>query len=97
MKKAKVLVMKARMKIEPRIKDVLSHLSQAMSEKRASDLLNSMAASKDIVFLTPSGQLLRNKRTILVTNIAELVEYVLLPHNIEVTKPRAWTCRVRNR
>ena len=58
-----------------------------MSEKRNSDLLHSMAASKDILFWTPSGQLLRNKRTIPVTNIAELVEYVLLPHNNEVTKP----------
>ena len=48
-----------------------------------------MAASKDILFWTPSGQLLRNKRTIPVTNIAELVEYVLLPHNNEVIKPRA--------
>ena len=48
-----------------------------------------MAASKDILFWTPSGQLLRNKRTIPVTNIAELVEYVLLPHNNDVTKPRA--------
>ncbi|CAH3182929.1 unnamed protein product [Porites lobata] len=48
-----------------------------------------MVASKDILFWTPSGQLLRNKRTIPVTNIAELVEYVLLPHNHEVTKPRA--------
>ena len=74
---------------EPRIKDVLSHLSRAVSEKRASDLLHSMAASKDILFWTPSGQLLRNKRTIPVTNIAELVEYVLHPHNNEVTKPRA--------
>ena len=74
---------------EPRIKDVLSHLSRAVSEKRASDLLHSMAASKDILFWTPSGQLRRNKRTIPVTNIAELVEYVLLPHNNDVTKPRA--------
>ena len=47
-----------------------------------------MAASKDILFWTPSGQLLPNKRTIPVTNIAKLVEYVLLPHNNEVTKPR---------
>ncbi|CAH3139530.1 unnamed protein product [Porites lobata] len=77
---------KPRIKEEPRIKDVLSHLSRAVSEKRASDLLHSMAASKDILFWTPSGQLLR---TIPVTNIAELVEYVLLPHNNEVTKPRA--------
>ena len=43
---------------EPRIKDVLSHLSRAVPEKRASDLLHSMAASKDILFWTPSGQLL---------------------------------------
>ena len=77
---------------EPRMKDVLSHLSRAVPEKvekRASYLLHSMAASKDTLFWTPSGQLLRNKRTIPVTNIAELVEYVLLPHNNEVTKPRA--------
>ena len=73
---------------EPRIKDVLSHLSRAGLEKRASDLLHSMAASKDILFWTPRGQLLRNKRTIPVTNIAELVEYVLLPHNNEISKPR---------
>ena len=65
-----------RIKEEPRIKDVLSHLSRAVPEKRASDFLHSMAASKDILFWTPSGQLLRNKRTIPVTNIAELVEYV---------------------
>ena len=70
-----------RIKEELRIKDVLSHLSRAVSEKRASELLHSMAESKDILFWTPSGQLLRNKRTIPVTNIAELVESVLLPHN----------------
>ena len=67
----------------------MSHLSRAVPEKRAFDLLHGMAASRDILFWTPSGQLLRNKRTIPVTNIAELVEYVLLPHNNEVTKPRA--------
>ena len=33
---------------EPRIKDVLSHLSRAVSVNRASDLLHSMAASKDL-------------------------------------------------
>ena len=73
----------------PRIKDVLSHLSRAVSEERAYDLLHSMAASKDILFWTPRGQLLRNKRLVPVTKIAQLVEYVLVPHNNEVTKPRA--------
>ena len=74
---------------EPRIKDVLNNLSEAVSKKRASDLLHSMATSRDILFGTPPGQLLRNNRTIPVTNIAELVEYVLLPYNEDVTKPRA--------
>ena len=60
-----------------------------MSEKRASELLHSMAASKDILFWTSRRQLLRNKRIIPVTNIAELVEFVLLPHNDDVTKPHA--------
>ena len=50
-----------------------------------------MAASKDILFWTSRRQLLRNKRIyiIAVTNIAELVEFVLLPHNDDVTKPSA--------
>ena len=74
---------------EPRIKDVLNNLSNAVSKQEASDLLHSMAASKKILFWTPSGLLLRNQRMIPVTNIAELVDYVLLPHNADVTKPRA--------
>ena len=42
-----------------RIKDVLSHLSQGVSEfeKRASELLHSMVASQDILFWTTHGQL----------------------------------------
>ena len=74
---------------EPRIKDVLSDLSDAVSRQKASELLHSMAASKDILFWSPRGQLLRNQRIIPVTNISELVEYVLLPHNDDITKPRA--------
>ena len=38
---------------EPRIKDVLSNLSQAVSKERASDLLHSVAASRNILFWTP--------------------------------------------
>ena len=74
---------------EPRIKDVLEGLSQLVSRQKASDLLHSMAASKDILFWTPRGQFLRNQRIIPVTNISELVEYVLLPQNDDVVKPRA--------
>ena len=38
---------------EPRIKDVLSNLSNAVSKERASDLLHSMATSRGILFWTP--------------------------------------------
>ena len=48
-----------------------------------------MAASKDILFWTSHGQLLRSKRIIPVKNIAELIEYVLLTQDNEVTKPHA--------
>ena len=61
----------------------------AVSREPASALLHSMAASKDILFWTPRGQILRKNRIISVTNIAELVEYILLSHNDEVIKPRA--------
>ena len=54
---------------EPQIKDVLEGLSQLISRQKASDLLHSMAASKDILFWTPRGELLRNQRI-----LAELLE-----------------------
>ena len=74
---------------EPRIKDVLNNLSQAVSRKYASELLHSMATSRDILFWTSRGQLLRNQRIIPVTNISEQVEYALLPQNDDdVSKPR---------
>ena len=74
---------------EPPIKDVLIDLSDAVSIQKASDLLHSMAAFKGIFFWSPRGQLLRNQRILPVANISELVEYGLLPHNDDVTKPRA--------
>ena len=58
-------------KEEPRIKDVLEGLSQLVSRQKASGLLHFMAASKDILFWTPRGQLLRNQRIIPVTNISQ--------------------------
>ena len=65
---------------EPRIKDVLERLSQLVSRQKASDLFHSMAASKDILFWTPRGQLLRNQRIIPVTaNISELANMCYSP------------------
>ena len=88
MKKAKVPVMKAKMKNQV-WKIFESSFPSGVVKACFPFAAYYMAASKDILFWTPRGQLLRNKRIIPVTNIAELVEYVLLPHNNEVTKPRA--------
>ena len=67
----------------------MSNLSNAVFKERASDLLHCMATSRDVLFWTSRGQLPRNERIIPMTNTAELVEYVLLPHNDDVTQPRA--------
>ncbi|KXJ15811.1 hypothetical protein AC249_AIPGENE11964 [Exaiptasia diaphana] len=46
----------------PIIQLVLQELPGSVSQQHASDLLHSMAASKDILFWTPRGELLRNQR-----------------------------------
>ena len=67
-----------------------TNASELVSRQKASDLLHSMAASKDILFWTPRGQLLRNQRIIpAVANISELVKFVLLLHNDDIVQPRA--------
>ena len=66
---------------EPRIKDVLDNFSQAVAQYSN--------FQRYIFFWTPRGQLLRHQHLIPVTNISELVEYVLLPHNSDVAKLRA--------
>ncbi|KXJ09859.1 hypothetical protein AC249_AIPGENE20523 [Exaiptasia diaphana] len=74
---------------EPIILLVLQELPGSVSQQHASDLLHSMAASKDILFWTPRGELLRNQRRIPKTSISELLEHLLLPFSNDVRKPRA--------
>lgn len=73
---------------EHRIKNVMNNLSRAVSREYASELLYDMVTSRNILLWTPRGQLQRNQRIIPVTNISELAEFVLLPHNDDVAKPR---------
>ena len=86
---------------ERRIKDVLENLSKTVSRERASDLLHSMAASKISCFGHLADSYSETSAGVIpVTNISELVEYVLFPHNDDVIKPRALKTfivgRVRN-
>ena len=46
---------------EPRIEDVLEGLSQLVSRQKASELLHSMAASKDILFWTLTSRTITPK------------------------------------
>jgi rubrerythrin len=73
---------------EPRIKMVLEDLPESVSQKDASELLHSMASSRNILFWTPGDELLRNQRRIPRTNIVELIEYALLPFNKDIPEPR---------
>ena len=74
---------------EPRIKLVLQELPGSASQKYASKLLHSMAASRNILFWTLGGELLRNQRRVPRTSIVELIEYVLLPYDQDIPEPRA--------
>jgi hypothetical protein len=74
---------------EPIIQSVFDNLSDAVSHSDAKDLLHSMAASKNILFWTPEGDILRKQQRIPVTNITDLLEYVLLTSNPDLLKPRA--------
>ena len=92
MKKAKVLVMKAKMKNQLKNK-------RCFESSFPCDVGLSVLLTCCIVWSLPKTFFSRlpaenyfviNWRIVPVSNIAELVEYdVLLPHNNEVTKPRA--------
>ena len=55
-----------------------------MCKEHAFDFLYSMAASRDILFWPPRGQLLRNNPIIPVTNITDLVECVQRQYLVNV-------------
>ena len=72
----------------PRIRDILIELSKKIPLNKASDFLHTLASAKEILYWTPKGELLFHGRRIPVTNITELADYVLLPYNEDVEKPR---------
>ena len=75
-------------KTTPMFTNILNKLSKAVDKKDASDLLHSIAASRGILFWTEKGELLHHDRRIPVTSVAKLVEYILLPYNSEINRPR---------
>ena len=74
---------------EPQIRNILVELSKKIPSQKAIDFLHSLATSKNILFWTPKGEMVYHDRRIPVTNIAQLIKYVLLPYSQDVVKPRA--------
>ena len=72
---------------EPMIQLILQDLPGSVSYEHASSLLHSMAASKNILFWNLRGELMRHQRRIPKTNMAEILEYVLLPFNEDLPRP----------
>ena len=68
---------------EPRIKDVLSNLFNAVSKERPSDLLHSMATSRDILWLTEDSYFQHRDKNCRARRVCTIT------HNDDVTKPRA--------
>ena len=59
---------------EPMIQLILQDLPGSVSYEHASSLLHSMAASKNILFWNPRGELMRYQRRIPNTNMTELLK-----------------------
>ena len=76
---------------EPQIRNILVELSKNIPSQKAIDFLHSLATSKNILFWTPKGKMVYHDRRVPVTNIAQLIEYVLLPYCQDVVKLRALT------
>ncbi|KAK3716939.1 hypothetical protein QZH41_004112 [Actinostola sp. cb2023] len=71
------------------IKEVMQDLSQSTIPKdKALDFLHSLAASKSILYWNSHGEMTYHQRRIPLTNIVELIEYAMLPYNLDVRTPR---------
>ena len=73
---------------EPQIRNILVELSKKIPSQKDIDL-HILETSKNILFWTPKGEMVYQDRRIPVTNIAQLIEYVLLPYSQDVVKPWA--------
>lgn len=70
------------------IEKVLQNLSQSIPEEKALAFLHTLTASKSILYWNSHGEMTYHARRIPVTSIAELLEYVMQPLNLDVKVPR---------
>ena len=73
---------------EDDIEDLQRELAQSIPKDKALDFLNTLAASKGILYWNSHGEMLYQQRRIPVTSIVELIDYAMLPYSIDVRAPR---------
>ena len=72
------------------IEEVLQNLSQSIPKEKALAFLHTLGVSKSILYWNSHGEMMYHQRRIPVTNIAELIEYAMLPYNLDVRAPRGF-------
>ena len=73
---------------EDDIEDLQRELSQSIPKDKALDFLNTLAASKGILYWNSHGEMLYHQRRIPVTSMVDLIDYAMLPYSIDVKAPR---------
>ncbi|XP_031555636.1 acidic leucine-rich nuclear phosphoprotein 32 family member B-like [Actinia tenebrosa] len=70
--------------LDNEIDQMVQHLAKKLPREKALNLLHSMAASKDILYWNSHGEMTFHQRRVPLTNMIELIEYALLPYNLDV-------------
>jgi len=70
------------------ISQMIQQLPKSIPRGKALDFLHSIATSKDILYWNLHGEMTYHQRRIPVTSMEELIEYALLPYNLDVRTPR---------
>ena len=70
------------------IEDQAEQLSKSIPRDKALDFLHTLASSKSILYWNSYGEMMYHERRIPVTSMAGLIEYAMLPYNLDVKTPR---------
>lgn len=67
-----------------KVDEVLKQLSPNIPEDKASAFLHTMASSKAILYWNRYGEMTYHERRIPLTEMAELIDFAMLPYNPDV-------------
>ena len=71
-----------------RLQDILLYLNNKSKRDTAEKILHSILTSGDILTWNPQKEMVYHERNIPSTNIIDLLDYTLLPHEAHIPEPR---------